>query len=147
MMIWQVKDLAATLARDFQPDQLIAFSIMSDVERRLKISGKLLEATMLELMRLVDQGEPVSAQYLEAAYEAAIESISPGEDKCVVCGKQGHIFIVVALPEARLLLGFCKACQTKPDLFLDVTPLDVFSGRVPSTQITSNFRRQLGGGV
>lgn len=89
VMIWQVKDLVRTLQRDFEPDQLIAFSIMSDkdVSRRLGVEDELLEAIMLNLMRLVDQGEPVLAQYLEVAREQTLDSLAATTDTvCVCCG-------------------------------------------------------------
>ncbi len=146
-MIWKVEDLTRTLERDFEPDQLIAFTIMSekDVERRLGVSGVLLEAVMVQLMRLVEQGEPVLVQYLEAAHEQALDSLKPETPTfCVCCSSQDvHMCLSLFVDGPVWVVWFCDSCKELPNLFVDATPVEVFRGKIPVDAATPNFRRYL----
>lgn len=146
-MIWKVKDLMRTLDRDFEPDQLIAFTIMSeqDVERRLGVSDTLLEAIMVQLMRLVDQGEPVLIKYLEVAHEQALDSLKPATPTTCVCcfSEDVHMCLSLFVDGWAGVVWFCGSCMKLSNLFVDAIPLEVFHGKIPVDAVTPNFRRYL----
>ena len=72
MMIWTVKDVIEALKKDCEPDELIAWSAVtqSDAEKRYPhLSDEEIEEVMCQVMRYADDTEPVIGLLADAYYE------------------------------------------------------------------------------
>jgi len=72
MMVWTVKDVIEALQKDCEPDELIAWSAVteSDAEQQYpQLGDEEIEAMMYQAMKYADDTEPVIGLLADAYYE------------------------------------------------------------------------------
>lgn len=129
-MLRTVKDVIEMLRRDYELNQPVVFSMMTDSEVGTRTGlepGPFLEAVMHHFQMVIDGQDHVLLSFMEAGIEEA--RMNQESEICVLCHREGDWPAMKLYMRGHFrFLAFCDECQELPGVFAPTTAADVLSG-------------------